>query len=218
MTRLVLVRHGETIWHAENRFAGSSDIPLTARGHEQAERLARWAKGAELDAIWVSPQRRARETAAPAERATGMTARVDARLREIHFGRGEGLTSTEIEGSFPQAYAAFQLDPVGHHMPEGEDPHHVARRGIECFQEIARAYPDHRVLVVTHSTLMRLAFCELVGIPLSQYRSMFPFVVNGALMELGLERSKVSLLQYNSPAELVAEDRGKDAEAETAAK
>ena len=67
MTRLVLVRHGETIWHAENRYAGSSDIPLSPRGLEQAEQLAKWASRADLAAIWISPLRRARETAGPSE-------------------------------------------------------------------------------------------------------------------------------------------------------
>jgi broad specificity phosphatase PhoE len=66
MTELVLVRHGETVWHAENRYAGRSDVPLTPRGQEQAGALARWATGAGLDAVLTSPLCRARETAGPA--------------------------------------------------------------------------------------------------------------------------------------------------------
>ena len=133
MTRLALIRHGETIWQAEHRYAGSIDIPLGPRGLEQAERLANWASSADLAAIWVSPLLRARETAAPSERMTGLTARVDSRLREIHFGRGEGLTDTEIKQSFPQAFAAFEADPAVHYLPGGEDPREVALRAIECF-------------------------------------------------------------------------------------
>ncbi len=77
MTRLALIRHGETIWNAENRYAGSTDIPLSPRGLEQAERLANWASSAHLTAIWVSPLLRARETVAPSEHATGIRARVE---------------------------------------------------------------------------------------------------------------------------------------------
>src|SRR5947209_7848035 len=101
MTNLVLSRHGETIWHSENRYAGCTDIPLSPRGYEQAERLARWASSAHLAAIWVSPLLRARETAQAAERATRLPAQVDPRLKELDFGQGEGLTRAEIERSFP---------------------------------------------------------------------------------------------------------------------
>lgn len=199
MTRLVLVRHGETIWNAEDRYAGSTDIPLSPRGLEQAEQLASWASSAKLDAIWVSPMRRARETVAPVERMTGITARVDPRLREIHFGQAEGLTDSELRQSFPQAFAAFQTDPVAHHLPGGEDPQDVARRAIECFDEIEKAHPRNRVLLVTHNTLIRIALCHLLGLPLSKYRSAFPVVATAALSEVRLHHGQGSLLKFNLP-------------------
>ena len=201
MTRLALIRHGETIWQAEHRYAGSIDIPLGPRGLEQAERLANWASSADLVAIWVSPLLRARETAAPSERVTGLTARVDSRLREIHFGRGEGLTETEIKQSFPQAFAAFEADPAVHYLPGGEDPREVALRAIECFREVETMHPRGRVLVVTHNTLIRVALCQLLGVPLSKYRTVFPTIANGALSEIGLQDGRFSLLKFNSPLE-----------------
>jgi broad specificity phosphatase PhoE len=201
LTYLALVRHGETIWHAENRYAGSTDIPLNPRGFEQAERLAKWAAAADLAAIWVSPMRRARETAAPSERVTGIPARVDERLREIDFGKAEGLTNSEIMQSFPDAFAAFQSDPVSHHLPGGEDPRDVVRRAMECFNEIRMAFPRGRVLVVTHNTVIRLALCQWLGVPLSKYRSAFPVMANGALSEIRMRDGEVSLLKLNSPLE-----------------
>jgi len=62
MTHLFLVRHGATIWHAENRYAGVSDVALDPRGYAQAERLAAWTSEAGLAAIFSSPLSRARET------------------------------------------------------------------------------------------------------------------------------------------------------------
>ena len=202
MTRLALIRHGETIWNAENRYVGSTDIPLSARGQGQAELLANWASSARLTAIWVSPLLRARQTVAPSEHATGITARVESRLREIHFGQGEGMTDTEIRQSFPDAFAAFQSDPVAHHLPGGEDPRDVAKRAIECFQAIEMQHPGGRVLVVTHNTLIRIALCQLLGVPLSQYRTVFPSIANVALSEIGLQASQVSLLKFNVPLEV----------------
>jgi broad specificity phosphatase PhoE len=196
---LVVVRHGERVGQAENRYAGSTDVPLTSRGREQAERLATWAASAGLTAIWSSPSSRTRETAAPSERITGLTARIDARLREVDFGRGEGLTAVEIKRSFPEAFAAFQSDPVAHYLPGGEDPHHAAQRAISCFKEIELNHPGGRVLVVSHSTLIRLALCELIGVPLSMYRSVFPAISSAALTEIRLEGEKASLLRFNVP-------------------
>ena len=199
MTRLVLVRHGETIWHKENRYAGRSDIALTQQGVEQAATLAKWAPTAGLSAIWVSPLSRAMATAEPAARAMQVEPRIDPRLREIDFGRGEGKTMAEMEREFPAEAQAFQDDPASHPFPEGENPREAAHRATECFHEIAQAHRGERVLVVAHNTLMRLALCDLLGIPLGTYRTVFPSVRNGALTEIGFDNGKVALLQFNAP-------------------
>jgi probable phosphoglycerate mutase len=199
MTRLVLIRHGETVWHTENRYAGRTDIPLSPRGQDQAERLARWASSARLSAIWVSPLLRARQTAKPSERATGLTAHVDPRIEEVSFGQAEGLTRAECERSFPEAFAAFEADPAAHPLPGGEYPRAAAERAIACFRDIVRAHPDGRVLVIAHNTLIRLALCALIGVPLSQYRSLFPSIINGALIEIRIDDRRTSLLRFNVP-------------------
>ena len=92
-THLLLVRHGETVWHADNRYAGGgSDIDLTERGRRQAQDLARWAGTQHVDAVVVSPVRRALETARPAAVALGLPLTVVDDLREVDFGVAEGRT------------------------------------------------------------------------------------------------------------------------------
>lgn len=199
MTDLVLVRHGETVWHAENRYAGVSDVALTARGEAQAARLAAWAGRAGLDAVWCSPLRRAQRTAEPCAEAAGVVATVDPRLREVDFGAGEGLTRAEMAQRFPDALAAFVADPAASPLPGGEDPVAVADRFTGCLHEIAAAHPDGRVLVVAHSSALRLALCRLVGLPLSEYRRVFPTVRNTALTELRLRDGRPALLGFNIP-------------------
>lgn len=199
MTRVVLARHGETVWHEDNRYAGRTDVPLTARGHRQSERLATWAADARLEAIWCSPLSRARETAARAAQATGLGLQVDPRLCELDFGRGEGLTLAEMEREFPAAVAAFHADPVAHHLPGGEDPHAAIARALACLDDIGRTHPRGRVLVVAHTTLIRLVLCRLLGVPVGDYRRVFPFVANVALTELDLRDGRTALLRYNAP-------------------
>ena len=206
MTDLVLVRHGETVWHPENRYAGRSDVALTELGHKQAGTLARWAATADLDALWCSELRRARETAAPCAEATGLTPRVDPRLNEVDFGHGEGLTASELRQRFPLEASAFCDDPVRHFLPGGEDPRAATARAVACLKEIAEEVPHGRVLVVAHNSLIRLTLCHLLGIPLSEYRRLFPLVRNCSINELRLCSShQPALLQFNTPLNALEE-------------
>jgi broad specificity phosphatase PhoE len=199
MTHLFLVRHGATIWHAENRYAGVSDVALDPRGYAQAERLATWASEAGLAAVWSSPLSRARETAAPAARAAGLELRIDERLREIDFGKIEGKTMAEAEQLFSEEMRRFKVDPATYPMPGGEDPYKAAHRAVSALRDISASHPNGRVLVVAHNTLIRLTLCSLFSIPLARYRTVFPGVHNGALTEIRLEHDSAALLQYNCP-------------------
>jgi probable phosphoglycerate mutase len=203
VTRVVLVRHGETEWHASNRYAGSTDVALTPRGLEQAARLAGWAAGAGLDAVYSSPLGRAVRTAAPAARAAGLAPAADPELRELHFGRAEGLSPADMEERFPDALARFRRDPCAHPLPGGEDPSAGADRGTAAVRALAARHPGGRVLVVAHSTLLRLVLCRLLRLPLSEYRRVFPSVGNCALTEIRLQDEEVSLLEFNTPVDLL---------------
>jgi broad specificity phosphatase PhoE len=198
MTHLFLVRHGQTVWHTENRYAGTTDVALDPSGYAQAERLAAWASTAGLAAIWCSPLSRARETAFPAARAAGLEVQLDGRLREIDFGQIEGKTMAEAERLFPEEIRRFKADPATYPMPGGEDPHQAALRAVSALRDIALAQPRQRVLIVAHNTLIRLTLCSLFSIPLASYRAVFPAVRNGALTEIRLQGENAGLIQYNA--------------------
>jgi broad specificity phosphatase PhoE len=199
VTDVLLVRHGETVWHADNRYAGRTDVALSERGREQAERLAAGLHDARLSAIWTSPLARARDTADAVARATGLRPRADDRLRELDFGVAEGLTRAEMGERFPEALKAFGADPVAHHLPGGEHPGAAVARALACLHEVRGLDPDGRVLVVAHTTLARLVLCELLGLPLADYRRRFPFVRNCSITEVRLDGDPPALLEFNSP-------------------
>ncbi|RJL30126.1 histidine phosphatase family protein [Bailinhaonella thermotolerans] len=199
MTRIVLVRHGQTEWHTDNRYAGSTDVGLTPYGREQARRLARWAEGAGLAAVYSSTLARARETARAAAEAAGLSPYEDHRLCELDFGAGEGLTTADMRRRFPRALAAFHADPVACHLPGGEDPVKAARRFVDCLGDVAAGHPGGRVLVVAHRTVIRLGLCELLGVPLRKYRRSFPELRNCSLTEIELGADGAALLEFNVP-------------------
>lgn len=213
MTRILLVRHAETVWHTENRYAGSTDIELTERGDRQAEALAGWAREAGVTRLFVSSMRRAQATIAPTAAALGVTPVVDARLRELDFGEGEGRTAAELTARMGDRYAAFQRDPFACPLPGGEDPRAAIERGREALVEIARSAAHDAVLnpgrgrtmVVAHNTLIRLLLCELLGIAPMHYRRVFPELGNVTITELGFRFEagttllSVGLLRFNLP-------------------
>ncbi|WP_410626696.1 histidine phosphatase family protein [Amycolatopsis sp. cmx-8-4] len=197
MTDVVLVRHGQSVWHADNRYAGRSDIALSETGRQQATHLARWSATAGLSACFSSPLQRARETLAPVCEATGLPARVDDRLRELDFGDGEGRTAGEMTKLFGDTWTAFTQDPVGHHLPGGEDPVTAIERVLAVLDDVSGEFPHGRVLVVTHSTLIRLLLCELLGIYHADYRRVFPEMRSVGLTEIRLTGNTGVLLQFN---------------------
>jgi len=201
MTDLVLVRHGETIWHTENRYAGVSEVELSPHGLAQAAQLARWASSAGLAAVSSSPVGRALGTATPCAESAGLRLQIDARLRELDFGVGEGMTSQEMRRRLPAAYAAFEIDPAADHLPGGEDPAAAAGRFVACLHDIADTHPEGRVLVVAHNTVIRLALCHLLGTPLGEYRRLYPAIGNCALTEVRMTGPQAALLQLNVPLE-----------------
>lgn len=178
MTTFFLARHGETVWHADHRYAGNSDVALTRHGLGQAAALGAWAVDAGLDAIVASPLSRAQRSAAPAAETTGLPVRSDARLVEIDFGDAEGLTPDELIERYPAEWAAFTEAPASNPFPGGETGRAGIARALPALDELVEEFPDGRVLIVAHATLIRLLFCELAGIDPDGYRDLLPVLGN----------------------------------------
>lgn len=184
---LYLVRHGETEWHSENRYAGSSDIALTPKGIEQGIKLAEWVKGEDIDLIVSSDLSRAITTATPSAQALNVAHKIDPRFREVNFGLGEGLTSDEMQSKFPQARNAFIAAPADSALPNGERGADAVNRAFNALFELISVNHAHKVLLVAHSTLGRLMLCGLTGIDLNYYRTKFPKMINGAVTTIEIE-------------------------------
>ncbi len=198
---LVLSRHGQTVWHRENRYAGVSDIDLTETGRMQAQSLADWARAARPQAIVCSPVRRAVETARPSAEALGLLPHLEEGLREVSFGVAEGRTMAEMHADDSDMVAKFRDDPVSHPFPGADSITLAAQRGAEALARTAARHPGDTVLVVAHNTLLRLALCSLLGIEVRRYRSVFPRLDNGTLTTLRLVpgETAASLLSFNVP-------------------
>jgi broad specificity phosphatase PhoE len=147
VTRLLLVRHGQSEWNAAGRWQGQADPPLSDQGRVQAREAAR-SVGA-VDAIWASDLQRAVETAAIVAEDIGVgPVTVDPDLRERDAGEFSGLTRDEIELRFP-GYLADGRRPSG-----WESDEQLLDRASRAIHRIAAAVPGGEVLVVTHGGLI----------------------------------------------------------------
>jgi probable phosphoglycerate mutase len=159
----VLWRHGQTIWNAERRFQGQSDIPLDETGQAQAERAARLLAALHPDLIVSSDLTRAAATAAALARLTGLEVMLDKDLRERHGGCWEGLTDTEIRTRYPVEHANWT-------PPDGEPSPVVSERVAGALHRIAEAAAEPEMatglaVVVSHGAALRLGMSRLLGMP-----------------------------------------------------
>jgi len=161
VSRILLVRHGQTAWNAAGKLQGHTDIELDEVGRRQALSLAESVRALGVAGVWASDLLRARETAEIAAAALGLPPpRIDPELRERRFGMFEGLTRDECATKHPEAWKAW-LDRTA--VPQGgEDRTTVLARMTRVLNRVI-ANTDGLALVVSHGGVMRLWLTEHVG-------------------------------------------------------
>jgi probable phosphoglycerate mutase len=133
----------------EKRYAGTSDVPLTAAGLDQAAAAAKRLAAVGLDAIVSSPLLRARTTASEVAEVCGLPVTVDEGFRETDFGVWEGLTFEEVRERWPDAVTAWLADPAT--GPPGGESFLAAQQRVEAaLARVLAAHAGRRVLIVSH--------------------------------------------------------------------
>ncbi|HLY65158.1 MAG TPA: histidine phosphatase family protein [Chloroflexota bacterium] len=167
--RLLLCRHGQTAFNASLRFQGQLDEPLSELGREQARRLGDRLAGERIDVAYTSDLCRAYETATLALAGRPVPLHLDERLREVAFGRWEGLTFAEIKKRFPDDVAARDHDRVNYAMPGGESLIQLADRLRGFLEDVLPRHGGQTILVIAHGGTMNAAISTLLDMPLSSW-------------------------------------------------
>lgn len=169
--RLIVWRHGRTEWNASGRFQGQADVPLDELGQLQAKRAAPVLAACAPSRIVASDLSRARQTAAPLAELTGLPVSTDPRLREIHVGSWEGLTSEEVAAVDPERAERYFSGEDIRRSATGETVAEVSTRVSESLTEIAEGSADGATaVVVMHGLAARVGVCRLVGFPEETWR------------------------------------------------
>lgn len=182
VTRLVLVRHGETEVASRGIIAGRLDPALSARGVDQAWAAAARLAPARLAAVYSSPSRRALESARPIAEPRGLAPIRDAGLLEIDFGVLEGLTFEEASVRHPDVAAAWLSRPHEIVFPGGESLQDVRDRALRSVAAIVARHPSAAVALVCHAGPIRLLIAEALG--LAQERVFDPGCAPGSVTVL----------------------------------
>lgn len=203
MLNLYLLRHGQTDASLERRFSGSLEAELSPLGHEMAAAFAEAYAAVPWRAIYSSPQRRARDTAAPLAARTGMQVQAVDGLREIRYGAWEGILEDEVRQRWPQEYGWWAADPATRAAPGGESGLEVAARGLAAIEQIRRSHDSGDVLIVSHKATLRLIVCGLLGIDLRRYRDRISQPV-ASVTEFRIEGANALLVRLADVSHLPA--------------
>lgn len=156
MTRIIIIRHGQSIANARNLFAGHSDFDLTDFGKEQARRAALYIKEKEhVDVIYSSDLLRAYHTACPIGEILGLPINKDTSLREIYGGKWEAMAFPDIALGYPEAFFTWKQDYSAARPVDGESTAEVYNRVIPHVLSIAKKHDGETVVLATHATVLR---------------------------------------------------------------
>ncbi len=171
---LVFVRHGETALTEAHGFSGGSEPgpPLSARGRAQASRVAAlleripelWPDVGAPAALWASPMVRTQETAAVVAERLGLTVEIEEDLREVDFGRWQGLRPWEIHDQYPGLFARW-YESADLPAPDGESPSQVQDRVERVARRALAEHSGRTVVLVCHSAVTKVGVSGLVDMP-----------------------------------------------------
>jgi alpha-ribazole phosphatase len=191
--RLILIRHGDLGERYHGRYIGRTDAVLSAKGRRQAAALSVPLGRLKAAQFLASPLRRTRETAEIAI-GTNRDIVIDANLREVDFGRWEGMNFAEIAAADPAAVDRWASLEEDFFFPDGE--------GIRAFRERIRiaaeripAVPAGTVVLLTHGGVIRFLICHFLG--LSDRQHLLFDIRPASISEIRIDAGKGILTLLN---------------------
>ena len=173
--QVILVRHGQSAAFVEGQpfvlVDGQGDPPLSALGQFQARQVSDRLASEPLAAIYVTSLQRTHQTAAPLAAALGLTPVVEADLREIHLGEGEGGRFRQMAAEDHPAILAMRADREWGRVPGAETNAQLTGRTVAALKRIAGNHPDEMVAAFAHGGTIGALVAFAAGVN--------PFVFNG---------------------------------------
>jgi 2,3-bisphosphoglycerate-dependent phosphoglycerate mutase len=172
MPKLILVRHGQSLWNLEDRFTGWVDVPLTAKGEEEARAAGQKLKGISIDVAYTSNLQRAQNTLRLITESMGIQVPTirDEALNERHYGELQGLNKARTAEKYGAEQVHIWRRSYDVPPPGGESLKMTAERTLPFFERsiLGDIAQDKDVLVVAHGNSNRSIVMKLDGLPEEQ--------------------------------------------------
>jgi len=162
--RLILIRHGKTCDNLKKKYSGIRDIGLTRAGRQEVKKIREKIKGLKVDRVFCSDLKRSWQTAEII--FSNRTCKIikNSHLREINFGKWEGLTYIQIVRKYPSTFKRWLKDPFSVNIPFGEKLSHFVRKIKNELKKIVDQNTDKTVALITHSGVIRVILNTLQDI------------------------------------------------------
>ena len=196
MTKLILIRHGESVFNLKARYTGQTDVPLTEKGIEQAKITAEYIlKNYKIDAVYSSDLARAIDTAMPVAEPLGLKIKTDRRLREMNAGKWQGLPFAVVKEKYKEEYEFYVRNPMIAKTPNGEGMLDVLERAYAAILDIAAENNGKTVLVSFHNGPLKFLQVPMLGVGFDDTKSL----PNNSITEVDVEGEdfKVIKLGYD---------------------
>lgn len=173
MLKLILVRHGQTMWNAGSmsgeHFRGQIDVDLNAVGWTQAQAVADRLAGVDVAAVYASPLQRAIHTAEPTAQGHGLEVAPFGGLLDINYGRWGGRSFDDVVAQWPDLYQQWRTSPHRVQIPGGESLADVRARVSQGLQEIVARHDGEIVVLVGHQVVNKVLICTVLGLDNSAF-------------------------------------------------
>ena len=197
MTKLILVRHGQSLANDLHIVSGQRDFPLSEMGHVQAEKAAIWLLAKEkITKIYSSDLSRAYQTAEPTAERLSLPIRKDAGLREMDMGEIVGLKKSEWAERFPENWSVWENDYPHYRAPDGEAIPELYLRSVETISRIVAESEGECVAVFCHMGVMRSFETYVRGLPCDEIERV-PGGKNASISMYTYENGNFSAVAYD---------------------
>ena len=168
MTRVYIVRHGQTEWNRQERFRGHIDIPLNEVGLAQSRAIAADLEKVALAAVYTSPLGRAVETARPTAQSHGLELQPLAGILDINYGQWAGHSTAEVRSAYPDLLRLWHAEPERVDIPGGESLKAVRSRAMAAVHEVLARHAGDAILLVSHQMVGKVLVCTMLGLEVNR--------------------------------------------------
>ena len=169
MSKVYLVRHGQTAWNVGEIFRGRADIPLDETGRREVHLAGEALRDETLHAVYSSPLSRSMETAENIAKFQNLPVTPLDAIIDISYGEWEGLENQEVQQKYPDLHSLWLSDPHKIRFPKGETLDEVRSRAMAALENLLVKHNDENFVLVAHRVPNKVICCAVLGLDNSRF-------------------------------------------------